>query len=216
MTQHQTNAKRRHAGFTLLEMVVVIAILTILLGVLIPNMRGFVRKSRLNTANSEAKVLYNSIQTLMQEYEFRERQMDESAFYGTAKSGTRTVFIKGNDGTITAATSSTGRTLGNFKYGSGADILGASLASADASSFGMRLSRLFTDYQSVAWAAYIEDYTVRGVFCAEEPGDHYVGGYPRRATLEVGEAGCEIPATISACSASDIQTYSASAWTPGT
>lgn len=208
----QLNAhKQRHSGFTLLEMVVVIAIISILLTVLVPTMRGYLIKSRLNTANSEAKVLYNSIQTVMQEYEFRERQMSESVFYGSGKSGS--LFLKGVNGTITAASSSTGGSLGNFKYtGETDDMVGTSLASAKPASVTSRLSRLYSDYGEVAWAAYIEDYGVRGVFCATDDNSVYVGGYPTRATVPVGDAGCETGVRINAASSADLAAYSSAAW----
>lgn len=221
MKKRQIDRERRLSGFTLMEIVVVVAIISILLVLLLPTMRGYLTNSRLSTVNSEAKVLYNSIQTIMQEYEFRERQMPESAFYGSHSDKKGEFFLKGVNGTIDTAmtvTSSPGdsrSSASDFVYSTGTvDIIGANLGSADAATFNARLSRLYSDYTQVSWAAYIEDYTVRGVFCAENETSEYVGGYPLRASSRTSDPGCEIGqnVTILNCTITDMQTYSVDAW----
>ena len=87
MKRNCTARRQAVSGFTLLEIVIVMGIITILLTVLIPTMRTYMTKSRLNTANSNAKVIFNSLQTIMQEYEFEERGEDTSMFYGNGKTG---------------------------------------------------------------------------------------------------------------------------------
>lgn len=55
--------KRNKKGFTLVELVVVIAIIGVLAAILIPTMLNYVKKSRMRTANANAKVLFNTAKT---------------------------------------------------------------------------------------------------------------------------------------------------------
>lgn len=53
--------KSNKKGFTLVELVVVIAIIGVLAAILVPSMMGYVKKSRLQSANSDAKTAYNAL-----------------------------------------------------------------------------------------------------------------------------------------------------------
>lgn len=48
-------------GFTLVELVVVIAIIGVLAAILVPSMMGYVKKARLKQVNGNAKVAYNVV-----------------------------------------------------------------------------------------------------------------------------------------------------------
>lgn len=60
---------RSHKGFTLVELVVVIAIIGVLAAILVPSMIVYVRKARLKTANGNAKTAYNGVVSFLIEKE---------------------------------------------------------------------------------------------------------------------------------------------------
>jgi type IV pilus assembly protein PilA len=80
-------------GFTLVELVVVIAIIGVLAAILIPALMGWVAKSSLKTANSNAKALHTAVQTKIQE-------LEEEGYYVAAATGG--VTYTGSDKSLTA------------------------------------------------------------------------------------------------------------------
>ena len=57
------NMKNSKKGFTLMELIIVLAILGILLTIMVPTWGYFITKSRERNANSKAKIIFNAAQT---------------------------------------------------------------------------------------------------------------------------------------------------------
>lgn len=71
-------------GFTLIELIVVIAIIGVLAAILVPSMMGFVKDSKFSTANSNAKLVHTNLSTWATKAETAGYPIQDSASVGSA------------------------------------------------------------------------------------------------------------------------------------
>lgn len=63
-------------GFTLLELVVVIVIIGVLAAILIPTMMSYIKKAKLKSANSNAKIVFNTVNTVVTDMQCHGKDID--------------------------------------------------------------------------------------------------------------------------------------------
>ena len=99
-------------GFTLVELIVVIAIIGVLAAILIPTMLGYVTSSRVTSANSTAAEIKNNIDAFLTDADTKGFGMKQD----NAKQDALDITITESSGTVTWSVSAA--TAANFKTGS--------------------------------------------------------------------------------------------------
>lgn len=158
-------------GFTLIELIVVIAIIGVLAAILVPSMIGYVGDSKLSTANSNAKLVYTNTATYATKCEVAGFPMSAGNSVATITLNTSGLSLPS---AVTAPTASSDVNLTEALQ----ILMGSNSASAGVAT-------------SVLTAAGTPDKTAWG----KTASDSYIGGYPDEATAKTAESGGVVLAT---------------------
>ena len=86
--------KRKLKGFTLIELIVVIAIIGVLASILVPSMLGYVKKAKIQGANSTASTFHRALSAYIHDLDYYETSIPDGEH--TISNGTYTADEEAN------------------------------------------------------------------------------------------------------------------------
>ena len=182
-----SRAGRRVKGFTLMELIIVIAIIGVLLGILLPTMSAYYWKSRVKSANNMAKMVYNASQTEVQKL----MSADRAPGNNSGLNGLMLIQYDASNGNLTYTTSfADNGGVRTYNWSTGMSIADA-VASTDAGTqaigrLAQNVNRTVSSASTYNWAIYVDHYIVKSSVAADARQTRNIGYFTKGAiTVEL-------------------------------
>ena len=192
---------RRKKGFTLTELIIVLAIMGILLAILVPSWGFYMQRARTRTQNSKAKIIFNAAQTVVTEMQMSERKVINDYNLGNNRDELiKLMYTHCPSGDATKPNPNEWYFYYNGTAGSRVNVAGGPIATGDKSSSDVslgynsdyissvgssewndRLTREISkilDESSTVYKIYVKDYKVQSVVSSRYERDRYLGAFP--------------------------------------
>lgn len=177
----------KRKGFTLTELIIVIAIIGILTAILIPSWSYYLQRSRIRSQNYKSKVIFNAAQTVITDLEFSERHY--ISFHENAEAGNTQAlnYIYTPNGITNPANNKwyfyyNGHR--GFQCDSDSNEITATAGTKKAQTMNSWNNKIqsaistIIDDERLVYRIYVDGYTVVSVVSARGENDQFLGSHP--------------------------------------
>lgn len=200
----ETNKHRSKKGFTLMELIIVIAIIGVIAAILIPTWSYFISQSRIKSQNNNARVAFNVAQTECIKREFQDREIENNI---KRLNEIANAIPVGTDEEKQAMTQAANDAKNQLKvedakryitsefyfYWDGSKGYACDSSCTDLNkdvdmnkAFAKKINDSLDDPSNIVYRIHIKDYKVLSVICGRSESDTSLGSYPVPASRRSG------------------------------